>query len=167
MAAGQGGQSHLFQEPSDGRAGWNGDGEERIVEGHGSVVRKASGGVPRGQVRGRNGRWPVTTILCSASGRSVSPRTASISRVVLTFVPILAAAMLQYHLIHILLYAESHLRDPSQSLQVGVLTPRIERACQTDSSQVQYHATQIICIAISDIPDAVRVFSPQTLFYGE
>lgn len=37
-------------------------------------------------------------------------------------VPILAAAMLQYHLIYILLCAESHLQDPSQSLQVGMLT---------------------------------------------
>ena len=39
-------------------------------------------------------------------------------------VPTLAAAMLQYHLIYILLYAESHLQDPSQSLQVGMLTSR-------------------------------------------
>lgn len=51
-------------------------------------------------------------------------RTTPISSVVMTFVPILAAAMLQYHLIYILLHAESHLRDPSQSLQVGMLTSR-------------------------------------------
>lgn len=37
---------------------------------------------------------------------------------------ILAAAMLQYHLIYILLYAESHLQNPSQSLQVRMLTSR-------------------------------------------
>ena len=127
VAAGQGGQSHLCQEPSDGRADWNGDGEERIVKGHGSVVRKAPGGISRDQVRGRNGRWPVATVLCSASGWLVSSRTTPISSVVLTFGTILAA-MLQYHLIHLLLYAESHLRDPSQSLQVGVLTSRMERA---------------------------------------
>lgn len=79
---------------------------------------------------------------------------------------ILAAAMLQYHLIYILLYAESHLQDPSQSLQVRMLTSRCSMHAN-DFSQVQYHATQIICIAISDVPDAVRVFSPQSLFYGE
>ena len=39
-------------------------------------------------------------------------------------VSILAAAMLLYHLIFILLYAESHLQDPSQSLQVGMLSSR-------------------------------------------
>ncbi|KAH7316926.1 hypothetical protein B0I35DRAFT_434242 [Stachybotrys elegans] len=62
--------------------------------------------------------------------------------------PCAAAAMIWYHLLHILLYAEPRLQHPSY-------IPLIE-----------HHALEIGCIALSDIPNSVRSFSSQAIFYG-
>ncbi|KAF2176737.1 hypothetical protein K469DRAFT_605880 [Zopfia rhizophila CBS 207.26] len=59
-----------------------------------------------------------------------------------------AAAMFWYHIVHILLLAEPTVQD------------------QTHDSEIQYHAMQIANIAISDIPDSVRVFSSHGLYYA-
>ncbi|WYZ36111.1 hypothetical protein EsH8_X_000758 [Colletotrichum jinshuiense] len=62
--------------------------------------------------------------------------------------PCAAAAMMWYHLLHILLYAEPSLQHPS-------LIPLIEN-----------HALEIGCIMLSDIPNSVRSFSSQAIFYA-
>jgi hypothetical protein len=49
---------------------------------------------------------------------------------------------------YILLYAEPQLRDPS------------------DIPKIQEHATEILNISISDMPDCVRCFSITPLFYA-
>ncbi|KAK0630318.1 hypothetical protein B0T17DRAFT_218509 [Bombardia bombarda] len=59
-----------------------------------------------------------------------------------------AAAMMWYHMLHILLFAEPTLQHPSQI------------------PQVQYHATEVANIALSDINQSVRSFSAQALFYA-
>ncbi|KAI0128328.1 C6 zinc finger domain protein [Xylariales sp. AK1849] len=63
-------------------------------------------------------------------------------------VPAAATAMMWYHLLHILLYAEPTPIHPSQIYQV------------------QYHATEIANIALSDVPQSVLSFSPQALFFA-
>ncbi|RAL05936.1 Zn(II)2Cys6 transcription factor [Aspergillus ibericus CBS 121593] len=63
-------------------------------------------------------------------------------------VPQTAAAMLWYHLLHLMLYAEPVLQDVAY-------IPKI-----------QEHATEIINISISDIPDQVRCFSILPLYFA-
>ncbi|KAI1924737.1 hypothetical protein LOZ12_000273 [Ophidiomyces ophidiicola] len=63
-------------------------------------------------------------------------------------VPAAAAAMLWFHLLHILLYAEPVLKDA------------------TYAAKVQAHATEVINISISDIADQARCFSIIPLYFA-
>ncbi|KAJ3498386.1 hypothetical protein NLG97_g1164 [Lecanicillium saksenae] len=62
--------------------------------------------------------------------------------------PASAASMLLYHLLHILLYAEPIIHDPGNVVRI------------------EYHATEIANIGVSDICQCVRNFSVQAMFFG-
>ncbi|KAA8645911.1 uncharacterized protein ATNIH1004_007332 [Aspergillus tanneri] len=62
--------------------------------------------------------------------------------------PAAAAAIIWYHLLHILLYAEPVLKDAAYA------------------TSVQEHATEIINISISDLPNEVRCFSIIPLYFA-
>ena len=78
----------------------------------------------------------------------------------------LASAVMWYHTLHILLLAEPN--QPTHSNHSKVSSPRsVHQQSLRIQQQIQYHATEILNICISNICDAVRCFSVHPLFFGQ